>query len=85
MPQTVRIENDIFADVLNKIRTLSVSQQRFIHEMLAGSGARPAASQKKMLKKSFGIWADRVDIKDSIGYVDELRKNWDKRGERIDG
>jgi len=83
MPQTVRIENDIFADVLNKIRTLSVSQQRFIHEMLAGSGSRQAITQKKLLKKSFGIWAGRTDIKDSASYVNDLRKEWNKRGERV--
>lgn len=77
------IEKDNFADVIEKIQMLTASQQRFLQEMLAGREKVPATSKKKLLKKSFGIWADRKDIKGSIEYVDELRKGWESRLERI--
>lgn len=77
------MEKDIFADVIEKIHSLTESQQRFLQEMLAGREKVSAVSKKKLLKKSFGIWADRKDIKDSIEYVDELRQGWESRLERI--
>jgi hypothetical protein len=85
MSRVAQIENDIFAEVLNKIQSLSSSQQRFIHEMLAGSRSRRPAARKTLLKRSFGIWADRADIKDSVDYVNDLRKEWKARAERITG
>lgn len=77
------IEKDNFADVIEKIQMLTASQQRFLREMLAGREKVPVTSKKKLLKKSFGIWADRKDIKGSIEYVDEIRKGWESRLERI--
>lgn len=76
---------DIFADVIEKIQSLTESQQRFLQEMLAGREKVTAVSKKKLLRKSFGVWADRTDIKDSIEYVDEIRKGWESRLERIKG
>lgn len=67
------MEKDIFVDVIEKIQSLTESQQRFLQEMLAGREKVPAVSKKKLLKKSFGVWADRKDIKDSIEYVDNIR------------
>src|SRR3972149_2168976 len=36
-------------------------------------------TRKKLLKKSFGIWANRKDIKSSVEYVDDIRKGWGVR------
>ena len=83
MPQTAPLNNDLFADVLTKLRTLSRSQQRFIHEMLAATGSRSNVGEKSQLRKSHGIWADRNDLPDSVSYVNELRKGWNHRTERI--
>jgi hypothetical protein len=79
------MEKDIFADVIEKIQSLTESQQRFLREMLAGREKVTAVSRKKLLRKSFGVWADRKDIKSSIEYVDEIRKGWESRLERIKG
>ena len=76
-------ENGIFADVIEKIQMLTASQQRFLQEMLAGREKVSVTSKKKLLKKSFGAWADREDIKGGIEYVDEIRKGWESRLERI--
>jgi len=77
------IEKDVFADVVEKIQSLTESQQRFLQEMLAGREKVSAASKKKLLRKSFGAWADRKDIKGGIEYVDDIRKGWEPRLERI--
>jgi len=79
------MEKDIFADVIEKIQSLTESQQRFLQEMLAGREKVTAVSKKKLLKKSFGVWADRKDIEGSIEYVDNIRKGWESRIERIKG
>lgn len=85
MSDLAQSENDVFAEVLQKISVLSASQRRFIHELLAGASSPRAAGQKKMLKKSFGVWADRTDIVDSLSYVNELRAGWDRRTKGIAG
>ncbi len=77
------IEKDIFAEVVEKIQMLTASQQRFLQEMLSSREKVSVTSKKKLLKKSFGAWADREDIKDGIEYVDEIRKGWEVRLERI--
>jgi len=79
------IEKDIFADVIEKIQMLTASQQRFLQEMLSSREKVSLTSKTKLLKKSFGAWADREDIKGSIEYVDEIRKGWESRLERIKG
>ena len=79
------MEKDIFADVIEKIQSLTESQQRFLQEMLAGREKVTAVSKKKLLRKSFGVWAARKDIKSSIEYVDDMRKGWESRLERIKG
>ena len=53
--------------------------------MLASHEKVSTVSKKKLLKKSFGIWANRKDIKSSVEYVDEIRKGWGVRLERIKG
>ncbi len=79
------MKQDIFADVIEKIQLLTIAQQKFLHEMLSDREKVSTISKKKLLKKSFGIWADRKDIKDSIEYVDNIRKDWGSRLERITG
>ncbi len=79
------MEKDIFADIIEKIQSLTESQQRFLQEMLSGREKITAVSKKKLLRKSFGVWADRKDIKSSIEYVDDIRKGWESRLERIKG
>jgi len=72
-------ERDIFIDVIEKLRLLSSSQQRFIKEMILQPEKTIETSQKKLLKKSFGLWADRKDIINSIEYVDHIRAGWGAR------
>lgn len=86
MEHAKHIRRDILADVLEKIKLLTTSQQKFLHEMLAAhEKASTAASKKNFLKKSFGIWADRKDIKDSAEYVNEMRAKWESRLAGIKG
>lgn len=83
MYHTRQMGEDIFADVIEKVRSLTISQQKFLQEMLTRHEKLSTASKKKLLKKSFGVWAGRKDIKDSIGYVKEMRKGWESRLERV--
>lgn len=78
------IEKNIFVEVMEKIQLLTVSQQKFLYEILVGQEkVSTAVSKKKLLKKSFGAWAKRKDIKDSVEYVNEMRGKWKSRLERI--
>lgn len=85
MGRTRAMEKGIFAEVMEKIEMLTLSQQKFLQEMLASHEKVSTVSRKKLLKKSFGIWANRKDIKSSVEYVDEIRKGWGVRLERIKG
>ena len=70
------IAKNTFVEIIEKIKLLTESQQRFLQEMLASRERVTPVSKKKLLKKSFGIWADRKDIKESIEYVEEIRSGW---------
>ena len=84
MEHTKHMRKDILAEIIEKIQYLTVSQQKFLHEMLVGhEKVSTAVSKKRLLKKSFGIWANRKDIKDSVEYVNEMREKWESRIERI--
>ncbi|MEK6657583.1 MAG: hypothetical protein AABY58_09095 [Nitrospirota bacterium] len=85
MQNTKQREEDIFADVLEKIQSLTASQQKFLQEILSRHEKVSVIPKKSLLKKSFGIWADRKDIKGSIEYIDEIRKGWEVRLQRIKG
>jgi hypothetical protein len=80
-----KIEKDNFIEVIEKLRCLTASQQRFVKEMLLQPEKKITISKKKLLKKSFGVWAGRKDISNSIEYVDHLRAGWDARLERAKG
>lgn len=45
-----------------------------IEEFLAKEKEEKRQKRKAALKKLFGIWKDRKDIKDSASYVAEMRK-----------
>jgi hypothetical protein len=62
---------------------MTSSQQRFIQEMLSQRKQTPALPNKRILKKSFGLWADRRDIKSSADYVNQLRGEWQSRLEEM--
>ncbi|OGW05802.1 MAG: hypothetical protein A2889_10780 [Nitrospinae bacterium RIFCSPLOWO2_01_FULL_39_10] len=84
MEHTKHMRKDILAEIIEKIQYLTVSQQKFLHEMLVGhEKVSTAVSKKRLLKKSFGIWANRKDIKNSVEYVNEMREKWESRLERI--
>lgn len=83
MQQIKQTEENVFADIIKKVHFLSASQQRFLQEMLSRPEKNPPSAPKILLKKSFGIWADRKDMKSSIDYVNRIRQGWDTRLERI--
>jgi len=85
MQRTEMIKKGNFVDVLQKIDGLTSSQQRFIQEMLSKRTKAPTLPKKTILKKSFGLWADRENIKSSTDYVTQLRADWDSRLERMKG
>jgi len=76
-------EHDNFADVIKNIQSLTTSQRKFIQEMLQQGKRAKQISVMRALQKSFGVWANRKDIKDSIGYVDTIRKSWELRVKRL--
>ncbi len=75
MQQVKHAKKDYFTDVVGKIQQLNSSQQRLIADMLVHKEKVSKAAKKKLLQKSFGIWADRKDMGDSREYVDALRKS----------
>ena len=84
MEHTKHMRKDILSEIIEKIQYLTVSQQKFLHEMLVGhEKVSTAVSKKRLLKKSFGIWANRKDIKNSVEYVNEMREKWESRLEMI--
>lgn len=65
--------------VIKAIEGMTSSQQRFIQKMLSQRKQSPALLEKRILKKSFGLWADRGDIKSSTDCVNQLRGEWQSR------
>ena len=83
MQKAEALQGEKFLDVLEKIEDLTASQQRFIQNMLLHRKKTPTLFRKRILKKSFGLWADRSDIKSGTDYVTQLRGEWESRLERI--
>lgn len=79
MQRTETIQGEKFLDVIRKIEGMTSSQQRFIQEMLSQRKQTPATPKKRILKKSFGLWADRSEITSSTDYVNRLRGEWQSR------
>ena len=84
MRNTETIQGEKFTEVIRKIEGMTSSQQRFIQEMLSQRKKVPKSSRRKILTKSFGLWAGREDIGSSMDYVDTLRKGWESRLKRIE-
>jgi hypothetical protein len=76
-------EHENFAGLIKNLQSLTASQRKFIQEMLQQGKKAKHISAIKVLQKSFGVWAKRKDIEDSIGYVDTIRKNWELRVKRF--
>ncbi|OGU75447.1 MAG: hypothetical protein A2V93_11995 [Ignavibacteria bacterium RBG_16_34_14] len=83
MQNTKQRVEDVFADIIEKIQLLTASQQKFLQEMLSRHEKISVIAKRSLLRKSFGIWAERKDIKDSIEYVNEMRRGWEERMQRI--
>ena len=82
MQKAAAIQGEKLLDVLKEIESMTSSQQRFIKEMLSRPKKASTMPKKRILKKSFGLWADRNDIKNSAEYVTKLRSEWNSRLER---
>jgi len=83
MKNIVVLQGDKFVQIIRDIELLTSSQKKFIQDMLLQRTKVHKTSGKKILRKSFGLWADRSDIADSQEYVNTLRKGWQARVERI--
>ncbi len=80
--QHIEQKQDIFTDIIQKINSLTLSQQKLIQELLSREKVINI-SKKNLLKKSFGIWKDRKDITDTEKYVEQIRTGWGSRLERL--
>ena len=74
MKHTKRLEENIFADIVEKLPSLTVSQRKYLHEILSDKKKASVVSKMKLLKKSYGVWEDRREIQNSVEYVNEIRK-----------
>ncbi len=83
MQNAATLQGEKFIEIIKNIERLTYSQQKFIQDMLSQRTKVHKTSGKKILRKSFGLWADRSDITDSQEYVNALRKGWQARVERI--
>jgi len=83
MKNIVVLQGDKFVQIIRDIELLTSSQKKFIQDMLLQRTKVHKTSGKKILRKSFGLWADRSDITHSQEYVNTLRKGWQARVERI--
>ncbi|MFA6411786.1 MAG: hypothetical protein WCW53_03750 [Syntrophales bacterium] len=83
MQNAATLQGEKFIEIIKNIERLTSSQQKFIQDMLSQRTKVHKTSGKKILRKSFGLWADRNDITDSQDYVNNLRKGWQARVERI--
>ncbi len=84
MKNIVVLQGDKFVQIIRDIELLTSSQKKFIQDMLLQRTKVHKTSGKKILRKSFGLWADRSDITHSQEYVNTLRKEWQARVERVE-
>ena len=84
MKNIVVLQGDKFVQIIRDIELLTSSQKKFIQDMLLQRTKVHKTSGKKILRKSFGLWADRSDITHSQEYVNSLRKEWQARVERVE-
>ena len=83
MQTTPTLHGEKFLEIIKDIEHLSFSQQKVIQDMLSQRKKFHKAPSKSILRKSFGLWADRDDMSDGRDYITKLRKDWQSRIERI--
>ncbi|MCX5855533.1 MAG: hypothetical protein NTZ24_13365 [Deltaproteobacteria bacterium] len=83
MQNAATLQGEKFIEIIKDIERLTSSQQKFIQDMLSQRKKVHKTSGKRILRRSFGLWADRGDIVSSQDYVNNLRKGWQARFERI--
>ena len=83
MQNAATLQGEKFIEIIKNIERMTSSQQKFIQDMLSQRTKVHKISGKKILRKSFGLWAARNDIADSQDYVNNIRKGWQARVERI--
>lgn len=83
MQKAGRSKKKNFLMFLKKIESMTASQRRFIQEMLSRPRKAVTLPKKRILKKSFGLWADRDDIKSSTEHVTRLRSEWGAQLQRM--
>ncbi len=83
MQNSATLQGEKFIEIIKNIELLTSSQQKFIQDVLSQRTKIHKTSGKKILRESFGLWADRSDITDSREYVNTLRKGWQARVEGI--
>ncbi len=79
MKHAKQLEENIFADVVEKVQALTISQRKYLLEILSDKKNVSIAIKKRFLKKCYGVWIDRHEIKTSTEYVNEIRKSWASR------
>ena len=83
MQKAGTVQEEKFVEVIKGLTRLTSSQQRFIQDFLSQREKVTKLSKKQILRKSFGLWADRDDIKKSRDFVNELRMGWERRIKRV--
>jgi hypothetical protein len=76
-------QEEKFMEVIKELTRLTTSQQKFIQDFLSQREKVTKLSKKQTLKKSFGLWANRDDIKNSRDFVNQLRLGWETRPKRV--
>jgi hypothetical protein len=83
MQNTAALQGEKLIEIIRDIERLTSSQQKFIQDMPSLRKKVHKTSGKRVLRRSFGLWADRKDIVRGQDYVNSLRKGWQARIERI--
>jgi hypothetical protein len=83
MQKTGTAQEEKFVEVIKGLTRLTSSQQKFIQDFLSQRAKVTKLAKKQILKKSFGLWADRDDIKNSRDFVNQLRMGWETRPKRV--
>ena len=73
MQNSVTLQGDKFIKIVKEIERLTSSQQKFIHNMMSQQRQINKSAGEQILRKSFGLWADRSDLADSQEFVNNLR------------
>lgn len=75
-------QEEKFVEVIKGLTRLTSSPQKFIQGFLSHREKVSKLSPKQIPEKSFGLWADRDDIKKNRDFVNQLRMGWETRPRR---